>query len=194
LGAGAGLTIAAACAEPGVSAASVYRWKKLLAETPASEPQGAKPLIRISGATRSPGANLPFLAVQVLPKSPLMKAFRYASNNWKALHVYTTDGRLTIDKNMSERTVRMIAIGRKNWLFIGSEAAGYRMAVLYSIVASAKRHHLEPFACVRDLLLQMRSLCCSPAGTATAVSPPDPPNTGLPMSDAARLDATSHRP
>jgi hypothetical protein len=46
--------------------------------------------------------------------------------------------RLTIDNNMSERTVRAIAIGRKNWLFIGSEAAGYRMAVLYSIIASAK--------------------------------------------------------
>jgi transposase len=97
----------------------------------------------------------------LLPKSPLMKAIRYASNNWKALNVYTTDGRLTIDNNMSERTVRAIAIGRKNWLFIGSEAAGYRMAVLYSIIASAKRHHLEPFAYVRDLLLQMRSLCCS---------------------------------
>jgi transposase len=97
----------------------------------------------------------------LLPKSPLMKAIRYASNNWKALNVYTTDGRLTIDNNMSERTVRAIAIGRKNWLFIGSEAAGYRMAVLYSIIASARRHHLEPFAYVRDLLLQMRSLCCS---------------------------------
>jgi len=65
LGAGAGLTVAAACAEPGVSAASVYRWKKLLAESPASEPQGAKPVIRTAGATRSPGATLPFLAVQV---------------------------------------------------------------------------------------------------------------------------------
>jgi hypothetical protein len=54
----------------------------------------------------------------------------------------------------------MLAIGRKNWQFIGSEAAGYRMAVLYSIIATAKLHHLEPFAYVRDLLLQMRSLCC----------------------------------
>ena len=209
----------------------------------------------------------------LLPKSPLMKAIRYASSNWKALNVYTTDGRLTIDNNMSERTVRMIAIGRKNWLFIGSEAAGYRMAVLYSIIASAKRHHVEPFAYVRDLLLQMRSLCCAhdvevpdfrdisgmtavefralgtmlagqlptesltallpdnwaknnpqhvlvhrvqesrqaanrrrdkresrrrlattPAGTATAASPPDPSNTGPPKSDAARLDATSRGP
>jgi len=60
-----GLTTAAACAELGVSAASIYRWKKLLAESPASEPLGAKPVIRAAGATRSPGATLPFLAVQV---------------------------------------------------------------------------------------------------------------------------------
>jgi hypothetical protein len=66
-----------------------------------------------------------------------------------------------IDNNVSERDVRRIAIGRKNWQFIGSEAAGYRIAALYSIIASAKRHHLEPFAYVRDLLLQMRSLFCS---------------------------------
>ena len=97
----------------------------------------------------------------ILPKSPLAKAIRYASGNWKALNVYTTDGRLTIDNNVSERDVRRIAIGRKNWQFIGSEAAGYRIAALYSIIASAKRHHLEPFAYVRDLLLQMRSLFCS---------------------------------
>ena len=96
----------------------------------------------------------------LLPKSPLAKAIHYASANWKALNVYPTDGRVAIDNNMSERTVRMIAIGRKNWQFIGSEAAGYRMAVLYSIIATAKLHHLEPFAYVRDLLLQMRSLCC----------------------------------
>jgi|GEM_PF-5039629 len=65
----------------------------------------------------------------VLPKSSTGKAVRYLLNNWKALNVFTTDGRLTIDNNLSERTVRALAIGRKNWQFIGSEAAGYRMAV-----------------------------------------------------------------
>ena len=95
----------------------------------------------------------------VLPKSSTGKAVRYVRNNWKALNVYSTDGRLTIDNNLSERTVRALAIGRKNWQFIGSEPAGYRMAVLFTIIANAKRHHLEPFAYVRDLLLKMSSLC-----------------------------------
>ena len=76
-------------------------------------------------------------------------------------NVFTTDGRLTIDNNLSERTVRALAIGRKNWLFIGSEPAAYRMAVLITITANAKRHHLEPFAYVRDLLVQMSSLCAA---------------------------------
>ena len=51
----------------------------------------------------------------VLPKSSTGKAVRYLLNNWKALNVFTTDGRLTIDNNLSERTVRALAIGRKNW-------------------------------------------------------------------------------
>lgn len=51
----------------------------------------------------------------------------YLLNNWKALNVFTTDGRLTIDNNLSERTVRALAIGRANWKFIGSEPAAYRM-------------------------------------------------------------------
>ena len=95
----------------------------------------------------------------VLPKSSTGKAVRYVLSNWKALNVFTTDGRLTIDNNLSERTVRALAIGRANWKFIGSEPAGYRMAVLFTIMANAKRHHLEPFAYVRDLLMGMSSLC-----------------------------------
>ena len=94
----------------------------------------------------------------VLPKSSAGKAIRYVLNHWSALQVYTTDGRLTIDNNLSERTVRLLALGRSNWLFLGSEDAGYRMAVLFTIVANAKRHHLDPFAYVRDLLLRMSTL------------------------------------
>ncbi len=99
------------------------------------------------------------LPAGVLPKSSIGKAVRYVLNNWKALNVFTTDGRLTIDNNLSERTVRALAIGRKNWQFIGSEPAAYRMAVLFTIMTNAKRHHLEPFAYVRDLLVKMSSLC-----------------------------------
>ena len=66
-----------------------------------------------------------------------------------------TDGRLTIDNNISERTLRLQAIGRKNWLFLGSEAAGPRAAVLFTILAGAKRHRLEPWAYLRDVLLRL---------------------------------------
>ena len=66
------------------------------------------------------------LARTVLPKSSLAKAVSYARNQWAALRRYTEDGRLTIDNNVSERTLRHQAIGRKNWLFLGSEAAGPR--------------------------------------------------------------------
>jgi len=95
------------------------------------------------------------LALTALPKSNLRKAITYARNQWAALCRYTEDGRLTIDNNVSERTLRHQAIGRKNWLFLGSEAAGPRAAVLSTIMAGAKRHHLEPWAYVRDLLVRL---------------------------------------
>jgi len=97
------------------------------------------------------------------------------------LKVFTTDGRLTIDNNLSERTVRALAIGRANWKFIGSEPAGYRMAVLLTIMANAKRHHLEPFAYVRDLLMRMSSLCAE-----CGVDIPD-------FTDASNLTGTEFR-
>ena len=97
------------------------------------------------------------LASSVLPKSALAKAVTYARNQWNALRCYTTDGRLTIDNNTSERTLRQQAIGRKNWLFLGSENAGRRAAILYTTLAGAKRHRLEPWAYVRELLMRLHA-------------------------------------
>ena len=102
-------------------------------------------------------AYLTKLAPAAIPKSSLAKAVTYARNQWKALRRYTEDGRLTIDNNVSERTLRHQAIGRKNYLFLGSETAGPRAAVLYTILAGAKRHHIEPWAYVRDLLLRLHA-------------------------------------
>ena len=102
-------------------------------------------------------AYLTQLASQALPKSVLAKAVTYARNQWDALRCYTTDGRLTIDNNTSERTLRHQAIGRKNWLFLGSENAGPRAAVLYTVLAGAKRHRLEPWVYVRELLLRLHA-------------------------------------
>jgi transposase len=94
---------------------------------------------------------------RALPKSPLGKAVSYARNQWRALRRYTEDGRLSIDNNVSERTLRHQAIGRKNWLFLGSEQAGPRAAVLCTILAGAKRHRIEPWAYLRELLLRLHA-------------------------------------
>jgi transposase len=102
-------------------------------------------------------AYLATLASTVLPKSSLAKAVNYARNQWAALRCYTTDGRLTIDNNVSERTLRHQAIGRKNWLFRGSENAGPRAAILYTILAGAKRHRIEPWTYLRELLLRFHA-------------------------------------
>jgi transposase len=100
-------------------------------------------------------AYLAQLARRALPKTVLAKAVSYAQNQWQALRRYTTDGRLSIDNNVSERTLRHQAIGRKNWLFLGSRQAGPRAAVLFTILAGAKRHRIEPWTYLRELLLRL---------------------------------------
>lgn len=100
-------------------------------------------------------AELDRLASKLLPKSALAQAITYASNQWRALCRYTQDGRLTIDNNVSERRLRDQAIGRKNWMFLGSDEAGPRAAVLCTIIAGAKRHRLEPWAYLHDVILQV---------------------------------------
>jgi len=100
-------------------------------------------------------AYLDELSPRVLPKSALGKALTYARNQRAALRRYVEDGRLTIDNNLSEQTVRPQAIGRKNWEFLGSESAGPRAAVLFTILAGAKRHRLEPWAYLRDVVLRL---------------------------------------
>ena len=95
------------------------------------------------------------LSSKLLPKSALAQAVTYALNQWQALCRYTEDGRLTIDNNVSERRLRDQAIGRKNWMFLGSDEAGPRAAVLCTIIAGAKRHRLEPWAYLHDVILQL---------------------------------------
>jgi transposase len=95
------------------------------------------------------------LGDRLLPKSAMGKAVTYARNQWAALRRYVTDGRLTIDNNVSERTLRLQAIGRRNWSFLGSAEAGPRAAVLFTILAGAKRHRLEPWAYLRDVVLRL---------------------------------------
>jgi transposase len=91
----------------------------------------------------------------VLPKSPMGQAITYALNQWDALSVYTTDGRLAIDNNAAENALRRVAVGRKNWLFCGSDNGGNTAATLFSLIATCQRHKVEPFAYLRDVLTRI---------------------------------------
>lgn len=80
----------------------------------------------------------------VLPRSPLAAAITYARNQWTALTTYTTQGFLDIDNNASERALKRVAIGRKNWLFAGHDAAAENTARLWSLIASCERQAIDP--------------------------------------------------
>ena len=92
---------------------------------------------------------------RILPKSPIRAAFTYTLNQWDALVRYTEEGYLSFDNNIAERLVKLSAIGRKNFLFVGSENGGHGAAVMYSLVSSAKANGVEPFAWLRDVFTQL---------------------------------------
>jgi hypothetical protein len=81
---------------------------------------------------------------EVDKKSDLAAAFNYALNRWEALCRYTQDGRLEIDNNIAERSIRGIGTGRRNYLFFGSDSGGERAAIIYSLVESCKLNHIDP--------------------------------------------------
>jgi transposase len=87
----------------------------------------------------------------VLPKSPEGQAIAYTLSNWEALIRYCEDGDLEIDNNGAERSLRGIAVGRKNWLFFGSDNGGQTTAILTSFVATCKRLQINPFTYLRDV-------------------------------------------
>jgi hypothetical protein len=88
---------------------------------------------------------------QVLPKSPIAEAIGYALNNWPALLRYCEDGDLEIDNNGAERSLRCIAVGRRNWMFYGSDNGGHTAAVITTLTATCKRLHIDPFSYLRDI-------------------------------------------
>ncbi len=88
----------------------------------------------------------------VLPKSDMAEALRYIRNHWDALNLYATDGRIPIDNNRVEQLMREVALGRKNWLFVGNVESGERAASLMTLVSSAKRHQLDVWMYLKDIL------------------------------------------
>ena len=91
----------------------------------------------------------------VLPRSPMAQAIGYALNQWDALCRYVEHGYLNIDNNAAERALKRVAIGRKNWLFAGNDAAGASHARLWTLIASAERHGLDPQAYLRSVLAKI---------------------------------------
>lgn len=87
-----------------------------------------------------------------LPKSSIGKAIAYALKRWDRLLRYVDYGQVEIDNNLVENAIRPLALGRKNYLFAGSHDGARRAAMLYSLLATAKLHGIEPFAWLRDVL------------------------------------------
>lgn len=94
---------------------------------------------------------------QVSGKSTLARAIRYALSRWDALTRYTTDGRLEMTNNAAERAIRPLTLGRKNYLFAGSDSGGHRAAKMYTIIESAKMNGLDPEAYLRDVFARIGS-------------------------------------
>jgi transposase len=134
---------------------------------------------------------------EVLPKSPMGEAIGYALNNWEALRRYTDAGFLAIDNNAAEREMKRIAIGRKNWLTVGSPRGGQTAAVLMSFTSTCHRLGVEPWAYLQDVLTRLPALPAAQlaellpdrweaARRAQQTSPPAPaPDTTTPSAESA---------
>jgi len=95
------------------------------------------------------------MKVKLLPQSPAAQAIVYCQNQWEALKRYTQSGYLSIDNNVAERELRPVALGRKNWLFAGSDEGGRTAATLYSLARSAIRHELNVENYLRSVLAHL---------------------------------------
>jgi hypothetical protein len=98
------------------------------------------------------------LQPQLLPKSTLGKALNYFLNEYEALCGYLEDGCFEIDNNLVENDIRPTAVGRRRWLFIGHPEAGWRSAVIYSILISCRRRGLNPQEYLTDVLARLPSM------------------------------------
>ena len=92
---------------------------------------------------------------RVSAKSEIAGAIGYSLTRWKALTRYLDDGRIEIDNNAAERALRGVSLGRKNYLFMGSDAGGERAAAIYSLVETAKLNGLDPEAYLREVLTRI---------------------------------------
>jgi len=99
-----------------------------------------------------------YLTRRFLPKSTMGKAVSYALSQWESLEVYLKEPEIEIDNNLVENAIRPTALGKKNWLFFGDADAGERSAIIYSIIESCRRHGIEPYTYLHDVLTRLPSM------------------------------------
>ena len=95
---------------------------------------------------------LEFELPKVIPGSPIHKAITYSLNRFNQLRLYTTDGMLQIDNNFTERLIRPVAVGRRNYMFAGSDRGGQRAAIIYSLLGTCKLQGIDPYTWLTDVL------------------------------------------
>lgn len=91
------------------------------------------------------------------PQGDTGKAITYAINQWESLCTYLTDPRIRLDNNLSENALRIIAIGRKNFMFVGHEEAGQNLAILQTITSTCRLHHVDAYEYIKDVLIRIQT-------------------------------------
>jgi transposase len=129
-------------------------------------------------------------STEVLPKSPIGKAVTYALNQWEALNRYLENGILCLDNSPSERVIKLVALGRKNWLFSGSDEGARWAAILYSLIASCKLCGIDPFLYLRDVLERINT---HPANRIEELTPPQWKELFLPKISLPRFPVQAER-
>jgi len=105
-----------------------------------------------------------------LPQSPMGQAISYALNQWPTLVRFLDHGKVEIDNNLVENAIRPTAVGKKNWLFFGSEEAGQRSAVIYTLIENCRRHGVEPYTYLKDVLERLPTTTNQEAGQLTPLN------------------------
>jgi len=131
----------------------LYRWEEQLRQSRAGP--GAREALRASHhrmVVERLHRALTTLQPRYLPQSPLGQAIGYALNQWPSLERFLEHGEAEIDNNLVENAIRPTALGKKNWLFFGSEEAGARSAVMYTLIENCRLHGVEPYTYLKDVL------------------------------------------
>jgi len=92
---------------------------------------------------------------QLLPKHPMTEALNYALGQWQELNVFSSDGAVAIDNNVSEREMKHVILNRKNSLFVGNVRGGRTAAILASLTSTCRRHDIDPQLYLTQLLVNL---------------------------------------